>query len=84
MPGCKRPYGVVQTEYVEVPDALLAKTAEMKKYFDAREHDALDRLCPVTFNPDLAEDDISQSSSPSTSMRESFSSTRPTLPSVSS
>jgi hypothetical protein len=29
MPGCKRPYGVVQTEYVEVPDALLAKTAEM-------------------------------------------------------
>jgi len=28
-------YGVVQPEYVEVPDALLAKTAELKKYFDA-------------------------------------------------
>lgn len=29
-----RAYGVVQAEYVEVPDALLAKTAELKKYFD--------------------------------------------------
>lgn len=28
-------YGVVQKEYVEVPDALLAKTSELKKYFDA-------------------------------------------------
>jgi hypothetical protein len=27
-------YGVVQPEYVEVPDALLAKTAELKKFFD--------------------------------------------------
>jgi hypothetical protein len=25
----------VQKEYVEVPDALLAKTAELKKYLDA-------------------------------------------------
>ena len=28
-------YGVVQPEYVEVPDALLAKTGELKKYFNA-------------------------------------------------
>ena len=28
-------YGVVQPEYVEVPDALLAKTSELKKYFDS-------------------------------------------------
>ncbi|HEX3879004.1 MAG TPA: hypothetical protein VHW24_18590 [Bryobacteraceae bacterium] len=28
-------YGVVQKEYVEVPGALLAKTVELKKYFDA-------------------------------------------------
>jgi hypothetical protein len=28
-------YGIVQTEYVEVPDALLAKTAELKQFFDA-------------------------------------------------
>jgi TfoX/Sxy family transcriptional regulator of competence genes len=27
-------YGVVMKEYVEVPDTLLADTAEMKKYFD--------------------------------------------------
>jgi hypothetical protein len=27
-------YGVVQAEYVEVPDALLAKTSELKKFFD--------------------------------------------------
>ena len=27
-------YGVVMKEYVEVPDALLAKTAAVKKYFD--------------------------------------------------
>src|SRR5260370_26458360 len=27
-------YGIVQKEYVEVPDALLAKTRELKKYFD--------------------------------------------------
>ena len=27
-------YGVVQKEYVEVPDGLLAKTSELKKYFD--------------------------------------------------
>jgi hypothetical protein len=27
-------YGRVQPEYVEVPDALLAKTQELKKYFD--------------------------------------------------
>lgn len=27
-------YGVVQKEYAEVPDTLLAKTAELKKYFD--------------------------------------------------
>ena len=29
---CKQ-YGVVQKEYVEVPDALLKKTAELKAYF---------------------------------------------------
>jgi len=28
-------YGIVQKEYVEVPDALLAKTTELKKHFDA-------------------------------------------------
>ena len=28
-------YGVVQPEYVEVPDSLLAKTSELKKYFDS-------------------------------------------------
>ena len=28
-------YGRVQPEYVEVPDALLAKTAELKKYFES-------------------------------------------------
>ncbi len=28
-------YGVVQPEYVEVPDAVLAATRELKKYFDA-------------------------------------------------
>jgi hypothetical protein len=28
-------YGKVQPEYVEVPDALLAKTQELKKYFDS-------------------------------------------------
>lgn len=27
-------HGVVMTEYVEVPDRLLKKTAELKKYFD--------------------------------------------------
>jgi len=27
-------YGVVMKEYVEVPDELLLKTAELKKYFD--------------------------------------------------
>ena len=27
-------YGIVQPEYVEVPDALLAKTRELKKFFD--------------------------------------------------
>lgn len=27
-------YGIVQKEYVEVPDALLAKTEELKEYFD--------------------------------------------------
>lgn len=27
-------YGIVQKEYVEVPDALLANTRELKKYFD--------------------------------------------------
>lgn len=27
-------YGVVQKEYVEVPDTLLASTRELKKYFD--------------------------------------------------
>lgn len=27
-------YGVVQPEYVEVPDSLLASTRELKKYFD--------------------------------------------------
>jgi hypothetical protein len=29
---CKQ-YGVVQNEYVEVPDALLKKTSELKEYF---------------------------------------------------
>jgi len=28
-------YGIVQPEYVEVPDSLLASTRELKKYFDA-------------------------------------------------
>ena len=28
-------YGIVQKEYVEVPDALLGKTSELRKYFDA-------------------------------------------------
>lgn len=28
-------YGAVMPEYVAVPDALLAKTAELKKYFEA-------------------------------------------------
>src|SRR5579859_6519824 len=28
-------YGIVQKEYVEVPDALLAKTAELKPFFAA-------------------------------------------------
>jgi hypothetical protein len=28
-------YGVVQPEYVEVPDSLLSSTHELKKYFDA-------------------------------------------------
>ena len=28
-------YGMVQPEYVEVPDALLSSTGELKKYFDA-------------------------------------------------
>jgi hypothetical protein len=28
-------YGVVQPEYVVVPDKLLAKTAELKPHFDA-------------------------------------------------
>ena len=28
-------YGVVQPEYVDVPDTLLASTQELKKYFDA-------------------------------------------------
>jgi hypothetical protein len=27
-------YGIVQKEYVEVPDSLLASTRELKKYFD--------------------------------------------------
>ena len=27
-------YGIVQKEYVEVPDDLLLKTSELKKYFD--------------------------------------------------
>jgi|SRR3954454_10939197 len=27
-------YGAVMKEYVEVPDALLAKTRDLKKYFD--------------------------------------------------
>ena len=28
-------YGVVQPEYVEVPDSLLASTRELKKFFDS-------------------------------------------------
>ena len=28
-------YGIVRKEYVAVPDALLLKTGELKKYFDA-------------------------------------------------
>jgi hypothetical protein len=27
-------YGVVQPEYVEIPDALLPKTSELKRFFD--------------------------------------------------
>ena len=30
-----RSYGVIQPEYVEVPDELLASTAKLKKFFDA-------------------------------------------------
>jgi len=33
--GLCEAYGVVQPEYVEVPDALLPKTSELKRYFDA-------------------------------------------------
>jgi len=29
-----RQYGIIQKEYVEVPDALLMRTQELKKYFD--------------------------------------------------
>jgi hypothetical protein len=32
--GLYETYGKVQPEYVVVPDALLASTAELKKYFD--------------------------------------------------
>ena len=32
--GLCEAYGIVQPEYVTVPDGLLAKTAELKKYFD--------------------------------------------------
>ena len=28
-------YGVIQPEYVEVPDSLLSSTLELKKYFDS-------------------------------------------------
>jgi hypothetical protein len=28
-------YGVVQKEYVEVPDSVLAKTSELKRFFDS-------------------------------------------------
>jgi hypothetical protein len=28
-------YGIVQAEYVEVPDALLPKTQELKKFFES-------------------------------------------------
>ncbi|HVZ39774.1 MAG TPA: hypothetical protein VHI13_10890 [Candidatus Kapabacteria bacterium] len=38
-------YGVVQKEYVEVPDALLKKTAELKKYF-AQSHAYVSALKP--------------------------------------
>ena len=27
-------YGIVQAEYVEVPDSLLSSTRELKRYFD--------------------------------------------------
>ena len=32
--GLCQAYGVVQPEYVEVPDSLLSKTGELTKYFD--------------------------------------------------
>jgi len=38
-------YGVVQKEYVEMPDSLLAKTAEAAKYFRAS-HDYASSLKP--------------------------------------
>ena len=38
-------YGVVQKEYVEVPDGLLKKTAELKKYF------ALSHACVGSLKP---------------------------------
>jgi hypothetical protein len=40
-------YGIVQKEYVEVPDALLAKTAELKKYFDL----SYDYVCSLRPKP---------------------------------
>jgi hypothetical protein len=33
--GLCQAYGIVQKEYVEVPDSLLASTRELKKYFDS-------------------------------------------------
>ena len=42
-------YGVVQPEYVEVPDALLASTRELKKFFDrSYEHVASLKPKPTT------------------------------------
>jgi hypothetical protein len=38
-------YGIVQPEYVEVPDALLSSTQELKKFFDCR-YDYVSSLKP--------------------------------------
>ena len=38
-------YGIVQKEYVDVPDALLKKTAELKPYF-AMSHEYVSSLRP--------------------------------------
>lgn len=38
-------YGVVRPEYVEVPDALLKKTTELRKFFEISK--GIDRSTPI-------------------------------------